>query len=348
MSRRRASVDMEDLEYAAVARDVVERIGRVGEGTEVVFVTDPLKVEIARALATVARGAGATATVVMKPRLDGHGAELPAAVEGAMLEADVVFDANTHAITHTDARRRASEAGVEFVIMRGVTEEIMLDQLDSDYDEIRRVTRAVAAVQSAASTARLTGPQGTDLSVDISGREGHAVTDELGSGDLVALPVGKSAVAPVEGSAAGTVVVDSSIDGIGVLERPVTLTVEDGVVYDVEGGQQARDLERRMDRVGDCARNIAEAPSLGTNPDVVLCGNQAADKKKRGTAHVAIGDNVSLGGDVPCDLHFDMTLSAPTVVFDEELVAVEEGRFRTDAVLEHAAGLDESLASGAD
>lgn len=330
---------MEELAYAAVARDVVERIGRVEAGTQAVFVTDPLKAAVARALATAARAAGATVTVVLKPRLDGHGAPLPPPVAGAMREADVVFDVNTHAITHTEARRRAAAAGVEFVILRGVTEAILRDQLDSDYDEIRRVTRAVAAVQTAATTARLTSAAGTDLSVDLTGRAGHAVTDELGSGDIVALPVGKSAVAPVEGSASGTVVVDHSIDGIGTLETPVTLAIEAGVVRAVDGGPAADELERRIERAGDCARNVAEAPSLGTNPDVTLCGNQAVDKKKRGTAHVAIGDNVSLGGDVACDLHYDMTLLAPTVTFDGELTAVEGGRFRAEAVLDYAAAL---------
>ncbi len=330
---------MEDLEYAAVARDVVERIGRVGPDTEAVFVTDPVKVDIARALAAAARAAGAVTTVVLKPRLDGHGAALPAAVAGAMAEADVVFDVNTHAITHTDARRRAAAAGVDFVIMRGITETIMRDQLDSDYDELRRVTRAVAAIQTAASSARLTSPAGTDLTVDLAGRAGHAVTDELGSGDIVALPVGKSAVAPVEGSAAGTVVVDYSIDTIGTLDEPVTLTVEDGLVATIEGGAAARELEARIATAGDCARNVAEAPSLGTNPDVTLCGNQAADKKKRGTAHVAIGDNASLGGEVDCDLHYDMTILAPTVTFDDELVVTENGQFRTEAVLSYAAEL---------
>lgn len=327
---------MEDLEYAAVARDVVERIGGVHADTEALFVTDPLRVDIARALATVARSAGATATVAVKPRLEGHGAALPATVEGAMLEADVVFDVNTHAITHTDARRRASEAGVEFVIMRGITTEMLIDQLDSDYDELRRVTRAAATVLTAADSARIEGPRGTDLHVDLTGRTGHAVTDELGTGDLVALPVGKAAVSPVEDTAEGTVVVDQSIDGLGALDQPVTLGVRAGRVVDVEGGQEARELERRLDDAGACARNIAEAPSLGTNPDVELSGNQAADKKKRGTAHIAVGDNVSLGGNVACDLHFDMTLSTPTVTLDGELVAVEAGEFDVEAVLDHA------------
>lgn len=133
--------------------------------------------------------------------------------------------------------------------------------------------------------------------------------------------------------------VDLSIDGIGAIDAPVTLTVEEGLVIDIAGGQRARDLERRPAAAGDCARNVAEAPSPGTNPDVVLPGNRAADKKKRGTAPVAVGEDVSLGGDVTCDLHFDTTLATPTVTFDGELVATGEGVFQTEAVLGYATAL---------
>jgi leucyl aminopeptidase (aminopeptidase T) len=326
-----------ELEFSRVCRDVVETVGDVTADEEVVVLTDPLMVEVARPLAAASRAVGATTTVVVKPKLAAHNVAQPDAVAGALANADVVFDAGTYDIAHTDARRKASAAGVRVVLMRGVSEAVLRDQMDTDYDRLRRVTRAVAAIQTAAESARITNERGTDLTVDLRGRAGFPIDDGFDRG-LVVLPAGKSAITPVEGSAEGTVVVDYSVDSIGRLDEPVELTVENGSVVNISGGRQARELRELIESAGDCARNVAEAPSVGTNPDVKLTGNQATDKKKRGTAHVAVGDNVTLGGSVDCDLHLDMTLTEPTVLFDGVAV-LESGTFREAAALERAGEL---------
>ena len=323
---------MLEQEISDVARDVVGGVGRVTADQEVVIVTDPVKIDIARHFAAEARAIGASTTVVMKPRYDAHGTELSAPVGEAMRAADMVFGINTHAISHTDARRQAFDEGVKFVIMRGITEEILLDQMDTDYEELNEVTKAVGAIQTAADTAHVTSPQGTDVEMDISGRDGLILDADLSVNGLVAIPVGKSAVSPNEGTTNGTIVVDYSIDNIGTLEEPVELTVKDGHVVDVDGGADADQLQRILDAKDENATNIAEAVSLGTNKDVALIGNQASDKKMRGTAHFAIGDNITLGGSVRSDIHFDMTLRTPTVRFDGETV-VDRGDFKKEKIL---------------
>lgn len=215
---------MKELEYSTVCREVIEQVGEVTADEEVVLLTDPLMVNIARPLAAASRGIGATTSILIKPRLEAHNVEPPSAVAGAMRNADSVFDVGTHDIAHTEARRAASDAGTRFVLMRNITEDVMIDQMDTDYEELRTVTRAVAAIQTAAESARVTSERGTDLTVDLTGRSGFPIDDGFDEG-LVVLPAGKSAITPVEGSAQGTVVVDYSIDGIGRLDDPVELTI---------------------------------------------------------------------------------------------------------------------------
>ncbi|MFB6304862.1 MAG: aminopeptidase [Haloferacaceae archaeon] len=323
---------MKELEYSDVCRDVVEAVAGVAPDEEVLVVTDPLMVDVARPIAAAARATGAATSLLVKPRLAAHNVEPPAAVGGAMREADVVFDAGTHDLAHTDARRNASASGTRVVLMRGVSEATMMDEMDTDYDELRRVTRAVARLQTEATTGRLTSERGTDLTLDLTDSEGFPIDDGFDSG-LVVLPAGKSAITPAGGD--GTVVVDGSIDDVGLLDDPVELTVSEGRVTDIEGEAEAERLRDLLAGKGECARNLAEGPSVGTNPDVSLTGNQATDKKKRGTAHVAVGDDVTLGGSVECDVHLDMTIRRPTVALDG-FVVVDEGRFREAAVLDRA------------
>ena len=328
---------MRELEYSDVCRNVIEEVGEVVSDEEVVILTDPLMVNVAQPLAIASRAMGATTSLLVKPRLDAHNVEQPAAVAGALKRADIVFDVGTYDIAHTDARRDASESGTRFVLMRAISEEVMIDQMDTDYDTLMEVTRAVAKIQTAAESARVLNDRGTDMTVDLTGRSGFPIDDGFDEG-LVVLPAGKSAITPVEGSAQGTVVIDYSVDNLGQLDDPIELTVEDGKVTAVSGEAQADELRELIESTGKCARNIAEAPSIGTNPDVLLMGNQATDKKKRGTMHIAIGDNITLGGNVECNIHLDMTLTETTVTFDGFTV-LEEGEFREQAVIEHAQNL---------
>lgn len=329
--------NMRELEYSDTCRQIVDEVGAVTSDEEVVVLTDPLMAETARPIAAATRATGASTTMVIKPRLDAHNVTQPPPVAGALANADIAFDVGTYDIAHTDARRAGSDAGTRFVFMRAISEATLIDRMDTDYEELREVTRAVAAIQSAADTARVTDDRGTDLTVSLTGREGVPIDDGFDRG-LVVLPAGKSAIAPVEGSGHGTIVVDYSIDNLGILDEPITLTVEDGLVSAIDGGTQASELERLVESAGSCARTLAEAPSIGTNRDVELTGNQATDKKKRGTMHVAIGDNITLGGTTDCDLHLDMTLTGATVSFDETTV-LDSGEFLTDAVLDRAAEL---------
>jgi len=325
---------MKELEYSAVCRDIIETVGKVTSDEEMVIVTNPLMLHIARPLAAASRAVGATTSIIVKPESEAHNVEQPAAVAGALKKADIVIDIGSYDIAHTDARREASDAGTRFVLMRGTSEEVMINQMDTDYEDLLEVTRAVAKVQTAAESARVTNDRGTDLTVDLTDRSGFPIDDGFDEG-LVVLPAGKSAITPVEGSAEGTIVVDHSIDNIGLLDEPVELDINNGSVTDISGGQQAMELQELIEPKGDCARNIAEAPSIGTNPDVKITGNQATDKKKRGTMHIAIGDNITLGGNVECDIHLDMTISNATVSFDGFAV-LEKGEFRAEAVTEHA------------
>jgi leucyl aminopeptidase (aminopeptidase T) len=95
-----------------------------------------------------------------------------------------------------------------------------------------------------------------------------------------------------------------------------------------------------VEEADEGARNLAEAPSLGTNPDMELTGVQTTDKKKLGTINFAIGDNVSLGGTVESDLHLDGIVLNGTLEFDGETFGgetlIEDGEFDVERAFELA------------
>jgi len=74
-----------------------------------------------------------------------------------------------------------------------------------------------------------------------------------------------------------------------------------------------------LDKVGKDARNIAEF-GIGTNDSAKLSGVLLEDEKVMGTIHIAVGNNVSMGGSVNVPIHLDGVVKKPTVWMDGKLL----------------------------
>lgn len=312
-------------------RTVVRTCARVQPAEVVVVVCDTQTQRIAEAIVEAVREADAEPVLVtMLPRA-AHGNDPPAPVGAAMKAAHVVIQPVTYAMTHTDATREALQAGARVLVLRGVTEEIMTHgAMLADYDRIDRVTREVARRLTAAERVRVRTPAGTDLVMSVAGRRAIALTGRVGGpGTFAAMPDGEAAIAPVEGTAEGTLVVEHTMDNLGRLDAPIRMTVRAGRVVAIEGGRSAEALRRLVAEADEHATNIAEF-AIGTNDRARLIGSMTEDKKVAGSVHVAIGDNHVIGGVVTSQLHLDGLLLRPTVELDGEVV-VRDGRLLVEA-----------------
>jgi len=326
---------MIDLELSPVASRIVRELDNVTADENVLVITDPQKVGVGRAIANAARATEATATLAVMPTLDAHGNEPPEDVAAAMQATDVAFTATTHAITHTQSRIEASDAGTRVVVLRGVTEEMMIEGgMNTDYEELARVTGAVRDIFDAASEAHVTSPAGTDIVLNLEGSSAFSLDGYFHDYGFSALPGGESPTCPQKENTDGTIVIDYSMDNLGQLSEPIELTLEDGTVTEIAGGPEADKLRQIVDDAGGHPRNLAEF-AIGTNPDARLIGNLAEDKKQSGTVHFAIGDDTSLGGERQSEIHFDGLVRGPTVTLDGETV-VEDGVLQVTRVTELA------------
>jgi leucyl aminopeptidase (aminopeptidase T) len=323
---------MEDLELIEAAHRIVTQVVSLRRDQEVLILTDPLKVNIAHCLALACRETGARTVISIMPVLKEHGMEPPGSIAAAMAASDVVLAPTTHAITHTAARRSASRQGVRVFILRGVDEEMMRSgAMSVDFHKLRDITEQVARTLEGAQEIHVTSPSGTDIRFSIGGRRVFRLDgfykEDMGFG---ALPGGECPISPLEGTAHGTLVVDHSMDGIGLLSEPLVLTVEEGRVSSLRGGASESEYLQGLFSQDPLCRNLAEF-SIGTNPAARLTANLAEVKKRLGTVHFALGDNVSLGGEVEASVHLDVMVLRPTVMVDGRLI-VQEGRLMLQGV----------------
>ena len=82
--------------------------------------------------------AGADAVLAVISERASHAAEPPRTVAEAMAAADVVLAPTVQSLSHTAARKRASEAGARIATLPGVTEEMLARVMSADMDELRR------------------------------------------------------------------------------------------------------------------------------------------------------------------------------------------------------------------
>jgi len=300
-------------------RTVVRGCMGVSPGEDVLVVCNPVTEEIGALMRIEAQGDGADATLAVISERDSAAAEPPRAVAAAMAAADVVLAPTIQSLSHTAARKAASDAGVRIGSLPGVTEEMLMRLMTSDLDEIRRRGWAVVGAMNGGSEVRITCRHGSDFRFSLDGRLGIVDAGELSNrGAFGNLPCGEGFIAPLEDSAEGTLVVDGSIAGVGLLETPVSLTVRGGRLSDATGSAGATLMEL-LSAHGAEATSIAEL-GIGTNEEAILTGNILEDEKILGTAHIAFGASAAIGGNVQVPVHLDCVLLEPTVEIDGETI----------------------------
>lgn len=290
-----------------------------------VITDEPLRT-IGYALHRAARDLGHEVVLVeITPRAS-NGAEPPPEVAAMMAKFDVVLCPTSKSLTHTDARRAASVAGVRVATLPGVTEAIMVRCMNADYTKIAERTLQLCALLEQTKVVRVTAPAGTDITIPIEGRKAYASSGLFRQkGESGNLPTGEAYLAPLEGRSNGVVVVDGSMAGIGMLSHPIRIEVKDGYAEAITGGPAADKLVSLLEPHGRDARTVAEF-GIGTNDKATLTGVILEDEKVMGTIHVAFGDNKSMGGSVRVASHLDGLITSPTVWFDDTKI-MDQGRF---------------------
>lgn len=294
-------------------------------GEEVLVVTDDLLKDIGEGFYLAAKELEAEAVLIVMQPQEISGVEPPSVVAEAMKNAGVVVIPTSESLSHTRARRAANKEGARIATLPGATVKMLVRALDVDYKQMVAECNSCAQLLTQAEQVLLTTAAGTNLSFSLTGRKGDPDTGIYTEpGSFGNLPAGEACTAPLEGTAEGVLVIDGSLAGWGLLEEPLTLEIRQGKAVAASGGRAAAWLEKVWDRYGDPARNIAEL-GVGFNPKATITGKVLEDEKVKGTVHIALGDNMSMGGHVEAPVHLDGVITKPTLSLDKQIIMEEGG-----------------------
>lgn len=308
------------ISLAQGAHKAMVDCGQAAAGEFVLIVSDDLRPgAVGRALAKAARDMGSNVEIAQMPSGGVAGGEPPHDISERMLKADLVVFATTRIMFYAEATHQARLRGARIITLTGCDVTTLTEGgIEADFRGERETCDWVTECLTVATSAQITSPAGTDLSLRLDDRKAVANYGFCdGPGSASGVPDIEAYIAPLEGTCSGRLVVDGSTSVTGLVDEPIVLRILAGRVASIEGGDSARVLRERLAEVNEPdALTVAEF-AIGLNRSARVVGNIIEDEGSYGTGHFALGDNRRFGGQSVCSQHIDLVYRHPTVQLDD-------------------------------
>ena len=287
-------------ELQIAADKLVREIFGVQPGETVVLTADYESCEaVLRAVEASVREAGATVMTVTVPTPGSVGKaadpDLPIApLTAALCACDVWIEFNHQwLLSSTPFEKAAAEnEKLRYMCLVDFNEDLMIRTIGHvETPQLQVFMRKVAELTRNAKTMRVTTPAGGDVSFEID--PVHYVACDCGDATSPAIHMltGQINVVPRFGSINGTIVFDGSVTPpFGhAPAQPIRLTVRDGIIQKVEGGEEAAVYEQYLRSFNDPGMLKMAHISYGFNPGARLTGNIVEDERVWGATEWGIG-----------------------------------------------------------
>ena len=198
-------------------------------------------------------------------------------------------------------------------IRLNITKESLLQGLGTPKNLIYETLDRFSRIKNG-SKVHVTNKSGTDIILEIDEFEiwDHEIFED---GGMAFLPPSETPSYIPEGKSNGKIVIDMTVgqlyhygklvDWFGLVDQPVTLTIESGLVTDITGGAMAIRLRDRLFSMDPACRKIVE---LGKGLSRMSpTGNIGVDESILDSCHFGLG-NAS-----ECGVHLDLVLSDPVI-----------------------------------
>lgn len=312
------------FELASATRKLVEQIMLAKPGENVVITADTSSDwRVVEATAKAAYAAEAIPTVIWYDTRPTAAMEPPAPVGGAVTRADVWIEFAYAYVLHSPAFRSAISAGVRYICLTGMDTEMMVKTIGRvNYPKLLALGETIRRLIEAADEVRVLSPAGTDL---VGYNRGRKVRQSGKLADTKGEPImlgGQVSWCPIEETMNGRLVFDGALwppAELGVLHNPVVMTVKEGVVTKIEGGNEARIFERWLKSFGDEKMFWIAHWSPGFNPGVTRpTGRIVEDERVFGSIEMGMGSQGAQirGKTWSAASHTDGIVLNPTIILD--------------------------------
>ncbi|MCG8540449.1 MAG: leucyl aminopeptidase [Clostridia bacterium] len=329
-------LNRKDLELSVAASKIVKDLAKLKKDESILITIDSAgEFILAEEVSKAAEAIGAKVHLAYHSTPPGYGKlgehRLPDSLMSAIPNTDVWIELNNQWLLYNSAFEKAMKNDVRYLFLGGMN----VDQI------VRCVGKVDLAAQHAFQTKivemtkkakhmRITTAAGNDVSFAMNPKRpinSELFADTPGPHFLL----GQISWAPIEETINGKIVFDGSFSGggkadLGILEEPITLTINNGVITNIDGGKEAKILEKWLKELDDPRMYNMVHVCYGFNPGAVLSGLCTEDERVWGCTEWgfgyqgpmfdgALGDAIS---------HADGICLNSTVYLDGEII-IDEG-----------------------
>jgi aminopeptidase len=258
-------------------------------------------------------------------------------IDPKKLAADAIGETKAHLPLSKERRIRTLNIGLSLVTKPraktyGFNYEkwngMMLAATSVDYGRLAKAGRALKEKLRDAQHFTITGPSGTDLSFDVSGRKWYLSDGVVGHEDIQnedlddQLPAGVLYVAPLEDSAKGRIAFNAGTPFMGRFVKGLRLSFENGRVASLRGDTRTAALKKVYES-GTGDKDRIGYFGIGFNPKAET--GYTVNNVAQGAVSIGIGSNEFIRGNNGPGFFYLDTIVGATVKADGETI-LQKGR----------------------
>lgn len=319
---------MSVMRWSKFGRVAVQELAKVRLNENVLILADTwTDVNMAMACLSAVIDVGAKGNLLFIEKLSHTDmSELSTVAAGALKGADVVIGICETMFCEKEATRIARKNGTRIIsaMPRGMEDFAINGIVAVDYPALVTQAKKIVELWKKTDICHVTSEIGTDISFSFKGRPvdvGDGVADKPGELDF--FPGIDVNIAPVEDTINGVLVVDGAIDpGSKLVDQPITLKIEKGIIKSIEGGMDAANFKAALESVKHPAAFAMCHFTLGLNPIAKPSNSMSETEHIYGAVTCGFGDQdpafKGLVGE--CPIHSDVVLLSPTITLDGKVL----------------------------
>lgn len=318
-----ATADYGEFELHHAARVLLTEVRPVKPGEPVLITADSRADQrVARATAAAAHALGAVPAVVTYPSGPPL-ASVPRHMAGAAQGARHWINLSVGYHLYSDAYESALANGCVYLELTGMDVDMMIRTVGQvDNVLLEQVKTLLYRRSQAAERLRLTSPAGCDVTMTIDTAGDPFWEDPPTDRGWPQMLGGQSGCMVIRESVNGTVTFDGAVwppESLGLITRPVTLTIIDGYVTEISGGSEAKLYEQWLRSADNAEALLFDHFCYGFNPGVQRpSGRILEDERVFGCVQLGIGAT-ERGSPV----HSDGVVLNPSVWLDDQQIQAD-------------------------
>jgi len=238
---------------------------------------------------------------------------------------DAAIGVTDYSLLTTESVMRAVDDGLRYLSFPPITLDgrsvLTYDFIHEDPAWARQSGQRIIEAMHQHYNIHVTTPTGTDLHFRYQGRIPQVLTGSCQTAGSIASSSFEFFIPIEEDQTEGVLMLDGAIGQIGPLESPLKLTYSRGKIASIGDAPDGDKLRSYIDSFQDERTLAASEFGIGLNRLGKCLGRcYIEDESAYSTCHIGHGRNLTLGGELDAEGHYDLVMLKPTITAGDTVV----------------------------